>query len=480
MEGAQLFRGSVHRRLGTRAKGKAVFPFICRPKAPLTIGEVGHRHSELWAPLWHKPATLPEIEAVFRTGLAEVDGRPASAPHEFAVAALRAGVDAGISAFVRFEFRQTTSAQVFEAIPSNPVLVASARNRVHSSLLTPLINTGWLGRLPSDPNDPKQRRRFRGLRGPVESAILHLAEEPDDPRRWQGLLGELSKTQQRMDRNKQLRERCLPVPGLNPSWVSRAWPNPPLEIRVARAIASLQACSRPGKNVRPGVDPILGNIFGVEVSTNGKRGFPKVRPNRAVWHEGSVTRAMIELLLRRLIDADEFAPPPLCALRWCHLGDIGEFLGGRSSFDDSLLSAWLPALTLIDWWGPTPRVENSGDNSMFPLSPLYTLLRPLFLPETLETGEKALIDLGNSDSTRLRPTALRRIVHLLLQNQLDEVVAYARNRYLASGCRVFDPPRSELEVDAERLTAALLIPAHPSEVLRRFQQDWLITVEPKR
>ena len=188
MEGAQLFRGSVHRRLGTRAKGKAVFPFICRPKAPLTIGEVGHRHSELWAPLWHKPATLPEIEAVFRTGLAEVDGRPASAPHEFAVAALRAGVDAGISAFVRFEFRQTTSAQVFEAIPSNPVLVASARNRVHSSLLTPLINTGWLGRLPSDPNDPKQRRRFRGLRGPVGRDVVgqvvhHRRRGAVDPRR---------------------------------------------------------------------------------------------------------------------------------------------------------------------------------------------------------------------------------------------------------------------------------------------------------
>lgn len=480
MEGSQLFRGSVHRRLGARSRGKAVFPFVCRPKAPLTIGEVGHHHSELWAPIWQKPTTWTEVEAVFRTGLAELDGNPASAPHEFAVAALRAGVDAGISEFVRFELRQTTSSQVFEAVPCNLVRVASARNRDHSRLLTPLINSGWLGRLPSDPNDPKQRGKFKGFRGPVESVIVHLAEEPDDPLRWRTLLGEIARAQQRVDRNTHLRERCLPVPGLSPQWVDRAWPDPPLEIRVARAIGSIQARSQPRETASRGSEPILVNIFGVDVPISGKRWFPKVRPNRTVWHEGAVTRAMIDILLRRLVDAGNFARHPLYAQRCCRLSDIAGFLAGPSCFDDFLLSMWLPPLALIEWRAPTPQIDNSEDDSNVPLSSLYTLLRPLFTGDGPEAFVKAAAGHGPFSWTGRHATALRRIVNLLLQNQLDEVVAYARSRYLACGWKVFDLPRTELEVDVERLTAALLIPSDPSDVLTRFKQDWLIASEPRQ
>ncbi len=473
LEGAGLFRGSIHRRLGTRARGKAVFPFLCRAQAPLSSGEVGHAKSELWAPLWQNPATLPEVEAVFRTGLMEVDGRPASAPHEFAAAALGAGVDAGISAFARFEFRQTTSTRMFEAVPCNPVAVASTAAGGASHLIRPLIHSGWLDRLPREPLDSKQKGKFKGVRGPVERAILHLAEEPDAPARWRALLGQLARAQQCLDRNKPWRERCLPVPGLNQRWLDGAWPRPPAEIRVARAIASIQACPQPGRSFTP--SPILVNVFGVEVSKNGRRFFPNARPKRVVWHEGRTTRAMVDLLLRRLIDAEDNAPPPLYARQPCGLGEVARFLAGGSHFDNALLSEWLPALTLIEWGTSVGRIEDSAEDWHLPLSPLYTLLCPLFFPEIAKTDGEFLFDLDAFNSSRLQATALRRIVQLLLQNQVDEVVAYARGRYLGSGLRVFDPPKSELRVDAERLVAALLIPVDPAGVLRRFQRQWFIT-----
>ncbi len=58
----------------------------------------------------------------------------------------------------------------------------------------------------------------KGLRGPVENAIIRIAERPNDAERWQHLLLLLSKTQSRIDRNKDLRERCRAI-----SWLEAMW-----------------------------------------------------------------------------------------------------------------------------------------------------------------------------------------------------------------------------------------------------------------
>jgi CRISPR-associated protein Csx17 len=117
MEGAFLLVGGVNRRLGSRSRAYAVFPFVSEPSQPETDGEIGLARAEFWAPLWKNPATLGEVQMLLERGMARLGGRAAQAPHEFAVAALAAGVDAGISEFARYELRHTTSSQVFEAVP---------------------------------------------------------------------------------------------------------------------------------------------------------------------------------------------------------------------------------------------------------------------------------------------------------------------------------------------------------------------------
>jgi CRISPR-associated protein Csx17 len=467
MEGALLLRGGVHRRLGTQAKDKAVFPFMCRPTEPTTDGVVAHGKCEFWAPLWSKPATMAEIEALFRGGLAEVGGRPASAPHEFAAAALDAAVDAGVSAFIRFDLRQTTSAQVFEALPRERIHVHRYGGPRYSRLLLPLITERWIDRLPYEPKDSKQRGKFVGLRGPVESAIVHVSEDPEDSERWRSLLLLIAQTQQRIDRNRNLRERCLPVPRLHASWFERAWPDPPPELCVARAIASIQG-------VTERADPLLVNIFGVEMTGRGTPLFPKARPNRVVWHEGRPTRRLIDLLRRRLSDANELDPAPLHASRPCSIATAALYLAGTPVFDDELLARWLPALTLIHWsWA----IRNWKDKSVEPpelVHPLYSLFRPLVDSQDVRVNGKPLFPFNLSDSRKPHVAAIRSIINLLLQNQIDEAVAHARRRYLGAGWRTFDPPVSEMVVDAERLAAALLIPVDPVEVADRFRKDWLL------
>lgn len=202
--------------------------------------------------------------------------------------------------------------------------------------------------------------------------------------------------------------------------------------------------------------------------------FPKARPNRAVWHEGRPTRRLIDLLRRRLSDANELDPAPLHASRPCSIATAALYLAGTPVFDDELLARWLPALTLIDW---SRAIRNWKDKSVEPLElvhPLYSLFRPLVDPQDVRVNGKPLFPFIQSDSRKPNVAAIRSIVNLLLQNQIDEAVAHARRRYLGAGWRTFDAPLREMMLDAERLGAALLIPVDPVEIALRFRKDWLL------
>jgi CRISPR-associated protein Csx17 len=222
LEGALLLVGSVNRRLSSISRPYAVFPFVTDRPSPKTEGEVGLARAEFWAPLWEYPATLIEIRALLERGLARIGNRDCRAPHEFALAARAAGVDAGVKEFARFVLRQTTSSQVYEAIPQEHIEVSPAVT-LESELIEPLLP--WLDRLPYEPSDSKQRGKFKGLRGPVEEAIVKIAERPDDTERWQQLLLLLADVQTRIDRNQSLRKSCAAVPRLSWHWFDKAWGN---------------------------------------------------------------------------------------------------------------------------------------------------------------------------------------------------------------------------------------------------------------
>lgn len=472
MEGLRLFRGGVNRRHGTGISGKAVFPFMCRPTSPTTDGQIAHGKSEFWAPLWNKPATLIEIESLFRSGLAEIGGQPVSAPHEFAVAALGAGVDSGITAFAPFELRQTTSAQVFEAIPRNHVRVErTERSQRASDILLPLIQSRWIDRLPREPSDSNQRGRFVGLRGPVEAGILRVTERPNDEEAWQGLLLLLAGTQERIDRNRNLREQCIPLPPLSEQWFDMAWPQPPVELQIARAIASIGRTATSLSSIKDASEPIIANIFGIESWGRDAFRFPAARSTRAVWHNAHPLRVLVTVLQRRLIDSDELAPTPLHAAHLCALDGVERFLHGQPPIDDDLLARWIPALSLLAW---SKRTSPARSTDCSP-HPLYTLFRPILDPTDINIDGRPLFPLDERDSRKPHAAAARQLVNLILQDDIDKAVQIARRRYLGVGWRTFEAPLGGLRIDIERLAASLLIPVDPRTLSRKLSDHWLMS-----
>ena len=169
LEGARLLTGSVNRRLSAEAKPYAVFPFVSEAPSPTSADEVGLVRAEFWAPLWERPATLVEVRALLERGLARVGNRSAKAPHEFALAARAASVDSGVSEFVRFTLRQTTSDHTYEALPQERIRVSSQVGDEYVLLSPLLAEGGWFDKLPSEPDSEKRKKKFHGLRGPVAS-----------------------------------------------------------------------------------------------------------------------------------------------------------------------------------------------------------------------------------------------------------------------------------------------------------------------
>jgi CRISPR-associated protein Csx17 len=488
MEGAFLLIGGVNRRLGSRSRPYAVFPFVSEPSQPETDGEIGLARAEFWAPLWDNPATLGEVQMLLQRGLARLGGRAAQAPHEFAVAALAAGVDAGVTGFARYELRQTTSSQVFEAIPRehikvDPETASTPQNgsrAVASQLLLALIESGWLDRLPYEPRDSKQKGKFVGLRGPVEAAVVQVGERPGDATRWQALLLKLATVQARIDRNKAHRERCAAVRPLGPAWFDLAWPEPdgvPVEIEMARAIASIGWL----RNVKTGDLPLVANVFGVEVTARGRSigvRFPKARTARAVWGNGMPVQVLLDVAHRRLIDADKPASRPFVAACYCSADAVRRLLRNDGSIDLDEVIRWVPALSLIDW-SRRPRlvtVREDPTQSSVEIDgtiALHALACPLFHGRKLSVWNSETREREPLFPQKLEFTAglLRRVFNLLRFNSLDEVIQVLRNRYLAAG-RDIVMPGADFKADGELVAASLLSPISDQAVVSGFRR-WL-------
>jgi len=471
-EGALLLAGGVNRRLSARSRPYAVFPFVSEPTAPTTSGEVGAATAEFWAPIWRNPATIGELRAMLQRGLAQLGNRTAKAPHEFAVAAMSAGVDIGIAEFVRYELRQTTSSQVYEAIPQPPISVDTdslkTKGTHASSLLVQLITSGWLDSLPYEPHDSKQRGKFVGLRGPVEAGIIQIAEQPREPQCWRKLLLELATVQQKVDRNQQLRKRCVPVPALSAEWLEKAWPQEPQqlppEIEVACAMASLGS---------RGKDRLAFNVFGMTgrfQMNDSKLWFPDVYPAQAVWNSGNPLQTLLRVANRRLIDADEKQPAPCAGAFLCPASSLRLFLSG--DLDGDLIATWIPPLTLIDWsgWDAIPR-DDCPASSLDGTELVYALLKPFFHGTYADTmllvGGVRVFE---TRERKPRPTFLRRLFHHVRFNEIDQAVELATARYRVLGHSIIEP--DSIQADGERIAAALMIPMSRSHVASGFSR-WL-------
>lgn len=479
-EGLPFFAGAASRRLGARARAIGAFPFVTQAAAPNTSGEAGRDNAEVWAPVWDRPMTLPEVRALFARGRAEVRGRGAVTPAAFATAIRKRGVDAGITGFLRFSLGRTTSANTFEPRFEGRIELPAGDAPNHATeAATPLASAlerllALVDRLPRDENKGK-RWRFAGLRGPIERAMIQLAASPSNPAAACVLLDAVVAALDKVDRNQSYRARQISWEPLPVEWLPAliSGEAPPLEARLALAAVSGFPADRPFALYRFGVDWRYGRYV-----------HPKQAPLRWVWGPGTLPHVLANVLARRVLDwekatKDNSREEPPARILPASCQHVNAWLDGQ--LDESLLERWMSRLALFDW-RRVPESVRTGvvgpERSDVPIGgalAMFGLFQPLFdlQPVCLPGSADNLLD---PESGARTPAAARRLIALIRTGQADAAVAFAMSRYAMAKTWLARTEAPWLIEDPERLLASLLFTI-PLRERGRLIQRW---IRPKR
>ena len=355
-EGLAFFAGSASRRLGARTRPVGAFPFVLAAAAPETSGEAGRDRGEVWAPLWSRPMTVPEITTLFARGRAEIGGHGAVTPAAFAVAITRRGVDAGINEFRRFALGKTTSVNTFEPryLGAAPVPTGSTDARSESFERTPRPDR-------EPPGRPKGRATLALCRiaWSCRARLVDAASVQDNAETMTALLDAAVRTLDRVDVNRPFREKGVLWRPLPLDWLPALFGGdvPDIEARLALSLASAFPVEYPFALYR----------FGVEWrSRSGDRRsrrnslytHPKTAPARWVWRTGPLARNLGTVIQRRLLDWEGDEKPGASPLRIpvaARLSDVEAWLDGH--VDEVLLARWLSRMALFDWFFIPPSVR---------------------------------------------------------------------------------------------------------------------------
>jgi CRISPR-associated protein Csx17 len=484
-EGLVFFAGSASRRLGARTRPVGAFPFVVAAASPEASGEAGRDQGEVWAPLWSRPMTVPEVAALFTRGRAEIGGQGAVTPAAFAVAITRRGVDAGVGEFRRFALGKTTSANTFEPryLGATPVPAGSANARSEAF-------ERMLGLIESLPRDRKkgQRWRFFGLRGHVESALVNAAGRPDDAEAMTALLDAAVEALDRVDVNRSFRDKGVSWRPLPLRWLPAIFGGdaPDIEARLALSLASAFPVENPFALYRFGVQ--WRNQTGAgRPKKNSPYAHPKTAPARWVWRTGPLVQNLCATIQRHLLDREderEHGAPSARTPITARLSDVEAWLNG--DVDEALLARWLSRLALFDWTFIPASVRrlspfDSGRIAVRPALALYGLLHPLFdLRPVPDNGRKGGRDLLAPETGARTPAMARRMAALIRSGDIERAVEIGRSRYAMAQTLLIRMDAPWAIVDPERLLSALEFPVSDFErsaLVRRWLRPQRQTTE---
>ncbi len=463
-EGLAFLAGGASRRLGARSRLIGAFPFVTQPIAASAEKEADRIRAEFWIPLWNRPMTLAEASSLFSRGRAELHGRGALTPAAFATAIRKRGVDAGVNEFRRFTLGRTTSSNTFEPRLEARFLRDTVGGGTGAASSLTLERVTALIEQRMFPNDGK---RFVGLRGPIEAALLDVAAEPSRADAAIALLDTITSALDRIDRNRGFREGKVRWEPLPLEWLPSLFTDerPGVEARLALSLVSSFPVAQPFATYRFGVELQFGPTYANYTHTERP-------PARWVWGPGDLARVLGAVLWRKLLDPEIEAdnlyrggvalPATTAQLHQWIAGDI----------DKSLVSTWLSRLALFDWRripqdirsliqseSNSPRVDGA-------LS-LLGLMQPLVDQRALIIRDLRPDDLLSNDTGARTAEVARSLVTLLRSGNIDGALRLASSRYAMAGARLasFDAPFGMH--DPDHFVAALLftIPDRDRSVL---------------
>jgi len=488
-EGISFLAGSSSRRLGARARAVGAFPFVTKAAASETSGQAKRDTAELWAPVWERPMAVSEVVTLFRRGRAELAesavetpeafaSAGAQTPAAFASAILRRGVDAGVVEFRRFVLGWTTAKDYNESRFQGAVATPSSHSPTAGALSKALERVTMLIEHRGFPRDGK---RFAGIRGPVEVALLDLAAEPNRTEAAIALLDAVVTALDRIDRNRSFREGRVRWEPLPLEWLPSLFADekPGVEARLALSLVS----------GFPEALPFAAFRFGIEWTRDGKHDWTtkpswfehaKVAPARWVWGPREPARVLGAVLWQRLfdeskLDATNTLPPQGRAPLPARLSDVGRWLAGE--IDDSLLVAWLSRLALFDWRRISQEVrslinaETARPRADGGLA-LLGLTQPLVDQRALVVRSLSPNDLLSDDTGARTTKAARSLITLIRVGNLDAAVRLASSRYAMAGARLASFDVRWRARDPERVVAALLFTISDRDRAALFER-WL-------
>ena len=442
-EGCVLWSGSVSRRAGTSRIDMAIVgPFTTRHVAG-GLGASGHASSEkalteVWTPLWNRPASIRELSGLLSEGRASIGGRDAENAIEFAEAVASLGVDRGVTAFTRFALIERRGPS-YIAVPSGTLDV---RARREVELVRQLdgelaVLDGFL-------------RRFRGEGPPAQ--LLSRRRAIDDAR-FDALqrggsetiralvrtIGALEAVLARRDPGKDPR-LWRPLGGLGAEWIDACGDT--AEVRIAAAIASI---GRTGA-----AEPLRAYL--APVNPEEPRRYSAGARSLA-WQGVDLADRLANVLRKRFLDArssasgedSKSARNPTWGARRAAVSDVASFIAG--DIDERALEDMIFGFTWLKETSETAAVARSLDAPPAPRS--YVLLRLLFSSEGIPyAGERIHVAPDPS------------IIALLRVGRVSDALEITRRQLVAWGLhsrRVIDPGIRDLAL-GRRLAGALLIP----------------------
>lgn len=437
LEGALLFAANATRRFQQDNAGALSYPFTVRNtgggSGSSEQTDEANARAEIWLPLWHNPASLAELKALFQEGRATVGRRPAKDGLDFARAVAALGVDRGIGEFQRYGFMMR-SGKAYLATPMGRI---QTRHNPVAELCQDLDKARFLENLRGFARKTEAPGRIVSLVHQLENRLFELTRN-SNPKTVQDILMLLGKLQRTLSISAKGREAIRrPVPLLRAAWLLNA-DDGTAEFRLACALAGLSAADLP---MRVHFAPVKANELAWDEHSR-----------LAVWGEGYFESNITTLLRTRLLAAErlQHKDKPFNFRFGADCSDIACFLD--SVTDDRRIDELAQGLALLK---DIPGNSGQQDRQQQVVLPgAYVALKPFF------TTDQVLQKTGFLPTDCKLPFRAE-ILASLAANQTDKAVKLAWDKLKQSGVALPafpNQPPSALAIDGQRLLAALAIP----------------------
>ena len=447
IEGALVFAAASTRRLEAAAKGTLSYPFCVRSAgvgygSAATADEESSR-AELWLPLWSRPCSFAEMEALFSEGRAEVSGRPAKNGIDFARAVSTLGTDRGISEFTRFGFHARNGLAYF-AVPLGRFTV---QPQPQVNLLAAPALDDWLERYrrsAASENAPSSAKRASRS---LDAAILNLCQHKG-PKWLQSVLAALGEAESQLASSAKWRTETYmkPVPLLPAQWLADC-DDGSAEFRLAASLAGIH--SRETGNLRQHLESVETGKNWVNWTDDASAACTNV------WGHRNLEDNLIAVLQRRSIEAMRIGekagetlvyPGDSCC--YATLDDVVRFIEYET--DDVRIAALVRGLILLDWTA----IRREKSRNLSPTCSDDRIPDALFAVLRICHSPYRIFD----QYIRLEPG----IARLAAAGRLGEAVQLAIRRIIGSNLAPAIRHATRNGTAARRLAAALLFPLnHP-------------------